>query len=237
LSAGRVLLVIADPFDAGARAFAEAHAARGALRVTPRDLSREGWRLRVGDPASCVAAVGGRRFCAGEIGGVLMRLPAVAEAHLPHIAPPDRGYVASEMTAFLLAFLTSLQCRVSNRPDPQSLCGPLWSPERWARLARDCEIDARPAPRAAILGAEPETPKKADAAVTIIGDAVFGDRALGAATVTLARAARADILQAEFQLRENGPSLLRASPFVDLADPAFAAAVLSLFDTSAQGPA
>jgi hypothetical protein len=237
LSSGRILLVLADPFDTEARRFAEAHAAQRVLRVTPRDLSREGWRLRLGDPASTVAVVGERRLRAGDIGGVLTRLWAVTEKHLPHIAEPDRDYVASEMTAFLLAFLSSLSCRVCNRSDAQSLCGPFLSPEAWARLARECGISARPAPRAAILGGAPIIPRKADVEVAVVGDAVVGDESLGDSAVKLARAAGADMLTAQFALEETQPVLLGASPFVDLSEPAIAAAVLSLFTVAALGSA
>ncbi|MBI1868076.1 MAG: hypothetical protein HYS06_07265 [Methylocystis sp.] len=223
------LLILAGPFDAEARAFAAVHAEARALLLTPRDLSREGWRLRLGDPSSLVAVCGARRLDAGEIGGVLTRLPCVAEADIPHIGPEDRAYVAGEMTAFLLAFLGELRCPISNRPTPQCLCGPLWSPERWRRLARELGLPVREGePRLAALGEEPPPPIPADAVTTIVGDAIFGEARFGEATRVLAHASGADMLQAEF----NGEGLLRASPLVNLGAEDIAAAALALFETA-----
>jgi hypothetical protein len=224
-----VLLILAGPFDAEARAFAAAHAAAGVLLLTPRDLSREGWRLRLGDPSSLVAVCGARRLGAREIGGVITRLPNVVETDIPHIGAEDRAYVAAEMTAFLLAFLGELRCRVSNRPTPQCLCGPVWSPERWRRLARELGLAVRQEPRLAAMDTEPPPPVPPDAVATIVGDAVFGETRLGEAALALARATGADMLQAEFE----GAALLRASPLVNLGAADIAAAALALFETPA----
>jgi len=223
------LLILAGPFDAEAHAFAAVHAAAGVLLVTPRDLSREGWRLHLGDPSSLVAVCGTRRLGAHEIGGVITRLPNVEEADIPHIGAEDRAYVAGEMTAFLLAFLGELRCRVSNRPTPQCVCGQVCSPERWCRLGRELGLAVRQEPRLAAMDTEPPPPILPDAVATIVGDAVFGEARLGAAALALARAVGADMLRAEFE----GAALLRASPLVNLAAADIAAAALALFETPA----
>jgi hypothetical protein len=229
LTSAGSLLVLADPFDTEAKTFAEANATAGVLRVTPRDLSREGWKLLSGDPSSLVAISGSRRLEREEIRGVLTRLVLVEEAHIPQIAPEDRAYVASEMTAFLLAFLSGLERGVRNRPTPQSLCGPLWSPERWQRLAKTLGIAVRFQPRLASLTEASAADDPQRTIVTLIGDAVFGDRRLGSAVAALAAGAGAEILQAEFAADADDPLFVRASPLVNLADEEIAAATLALF--------
>ena len=51
-------------------------------------------------------------------------MAAVYPRDLPHIVESDREYLAAEMTAFLLAWLTSLECPMLNRPTPTCLAGP-----------------------------------------------------------------------------------------------------------------
>ena len=229
-----VLLILADPFDAEARAFAAVHAATGVLRLTPRDLSREGWRLHLEDPKSVIAVCGEQRIGSGEIGGVLTRLSHVAEEHIPHIAAEDCAYVACEMTAFFLAFLKGLACRVSNRPTLQCLCGPMWSPERWRRLARDLGFAVQSWPTLAALSEEAPRPKSPQTVVTVVGGTVFGDTRLGPLVQALAHAPGVDMLQMEFDGDGSNATLLRARPLVKLGEAEIAAAALTLFETRAR---
>lgn len=226
------LLVVASRFDAAARAFVEQHDAAGAVLLTPRDLSREGWRLHLGDADSAVVVASGRRLGISEIRGVLTRLPVVSEEELPHIAAEDRAYVAAEMTAFLLAFLAGLPIRVANRPTPLCLCGQYWREEKWRRAARALGFTVPPMRRKAALG-ETTAAEPAGAVVTIVGENCIGaaDPALAHAALALAHAAGADLLAIEFDRPEEGvAAVLRASPLVDLSDPRIAAAALALFD-------
>jgi len=233
LTRRRSLLVVAAAWDDAAQAFVRANEAAGAALVTPRDLSREGWRLQPGDPAGAVAAAGGRLFPADEIGGVLIRLPRVSTADLPHINAEDRAYVAAEMTAFLLAFLTLLPCPVANRPTTQSLCGPEWRDEKWRRLARGLGLAAPTARRrAAACGACAPEEVPAGATVTVVGGACLGaaDAGQAAAARALARASGADLLSVQFESAEPGAGVLRASSLADLSDARVAAAALALFN-------
>ena len=92
--------------------------------LTCQDLSVRGWRYGPGGVADA-AVLGGRLTRAGEIEGVLTRLPRVDQSELGHIVPGDRGYVAEEMTAFLAAWLSDLRCPVLNRPTATCLLGPV----------------------------------------------------------------------------------------------------------------
>ena len=108
-------LVFASRVDTAAKNFAAAAGSNVRL-MTPADLSQPGWRFRLGDAAGSTAVLGGEPVPASAIAGVLTRLPSVTDHDLTHIAPSDRAYVAAEMTAFLLAWLTALKCPLVNRP-------------------------------------------------------------------------------------------------------------------------
>ena len=142
-----MLVVVAGRHDATARAFVERHAGAGIALLTGDDLSRPGWRFSLGNGgpgADGSAVVGGRQVATTDIAGVLTRLPHVTEAELPAIVPEDRTYVAAEMTAFLLAWLSALRCPVLNPPTATCLAGPYWWPAQWVRVAHGLGIPVRP---------------------------------------------------------------------------------------------
>ena len=134
-----MLLIVAQRNDLAARSLAERWRSRGAALLTARDLSMPGWKfdLPAQGPSRLIAE--GRPFSSSQIAGVLTRLSAVPATELDHVAAEDRAYVSSEMTAFLLAWLSSLPCPVLNRPDTQR---PLW-----ARLANRAVDPSRGRPR------------------------------------------------------------------------------------------
>jgi hypothetical protein len=166
-------LVLAHEGDAFARELVASFGPHGHL-VTPRDLSREGWCHHVSGGGDDTLPISGERVPARAIASIVTRIAAVTPLDLPHIVEADREYVSAEMTSFLLAFLTSLECPVINRPSAGSLMGPSWSPPRWRAAAT-----------------------RAGFTVTTLGpsagDRVFviGDRCLGAPSDSVARAARA----------------------------------------------
>ena len=62
---------------------------------------------------------------------MLTRVPAVFEDELTDIMFSDRSYVAAEMTAFLLFWLSRLRCPVLNEPTATCLAGRYWRREQW----------------------------------------------------------------------------------------------------------
>ena len=54
---------------------------------------------------------------------------------LVNIDEADRGYLTAEINAFLVAWLTALNCPVVNRPTTTCLCGPPWSDVHWQLAA------------------------------------------------------------------------------------------------------
>jgi hypothetical protein len=224
----RVVLVLASRRDAAAAKLAADRGDAGVRLMTPDDLSQEGWAFRLDDPARCTAMLAGRPLRAAAIAGVLTRLPGVSEHDLPHIAPADRDYVAAEMNAFLLAWLTSLRCPVANRPTPQCLSGPPWHQERWVLAAERLGIPARPVVRRETDGVAANG--EPGPIVTVVGRRHFGatDDVAVERAHALADAAGAELLAVEFDGRGPDARFVNASLWPDLGDSRIADAAIAL---------
>lgn len=182
--------------------------------LTSADLSVEGWRVLSGSSGSDCALVEGRKVPVASITGILTRMPCVFEAELVQIVPADRAYVASEMTAFLQAWLSSLNCRVVNRPAATCLSGPYWRQEQWLAVADQLGIPVRALSRQACLPStvveEPEKPASSLLTVTVIGRecAEEVESTLATHALRLAAAARVDLLSVQFSGPERDACLV-----------------------------
>jgi hypothetical protein len=215
-----VLVVLARDGDVVADRLAGICEPGEVVTLRPADLACIGWCESVGEnalsPSTATAVIAGRKVPRERIRGVLTRLPEIAERDVRHVARADRPYVAAEMTAFLIGWLSNLACPVINRPTPQCLWGPVWSPERWAMTAVDSGLRARPVHRHVVF----PPPVRADSmleetlAMTVIGDRCFGsfDAALHLGARRLARAADVDVLTLQF---DPSGALVSAYPWLD----------------------
>jgi len=208
-----VIVVVARNGDVAARELVARWEAHDACLLTPAALSTAGWRFRPGEPHGSVAVLNGRRTSVREIRGVVTRLVCVTEADLPHIEQADRAYVAAEMTAFLLSWLSSLNCRVINRATPSGLAGPNWRTEQWTHLAARIGVPVDRVSRSAIRGSAPafqSSPIKLS--VTVVGDACFGapDAIRASWARRVAKVARVDLLEVELSGGEGEPIFLGA---------------------------
>jgi hypothetical protein len=219
----RFVLVIADDFDAGARALVGRLGAQAVL-ITPRCLSLPGWTW-VADPWSRTGTTSKIRFKVRDVIAVVTRLAGVFPAHLPHVVQQDRDYVAAEMTAFLRAWLTGLPCRVYNRPTDMCLTGPAWNREQWAMLANRLHIPVVPTLRHVPIRqlAEPEqasVESRQTCQVVIAGPhVVCSDRCapiLAQRAEMIAKAARTPLLAVEFDRSDPSGRLLNANCWPDL---------------------
>src|SRR5262245_11315960 len=197
--AAKVFVVVASRMDAIARTFARRYGARGVCLLTPDDLSHPGWCYRLGDLGTAVAVIGGQRTVMRDIAGVITRLPSVSECEIAHIAAADRAYVAAEMQAFLLSWLTALRCPVLNRPTPPCLGGPAWCPAQWVQMAARLGMPITTVCRHATFSGKPATksaPRPKGAMVTIVGQRVIGtvDPVLARQARALATAAGVELL-------------------------------------------
>jgi hypothetical protein len=217
-----MLLVLASRYDLTAGAWATRH---GAALLTPANLSVAGWRYNAGISMPDIAVIGGEVIPVESIAGVLTRLPCVSPEELGHIVEPDREYVAAEMTAFLLAWLSRLGCPVINRPTPVCLCGPAWPRERWIWAAAQLGIRVRSVHRQARLDhSAAEAPRAEDdnrVVVTVVGNRWFGpaDELLGRQALRLAAAAGVDLLTVQFDGAASHAAMVDADPWPDITAP------------------
>jgi hypothetical protein len=216
-----VLVVLASCHDHSARSLVQRWAAYGAGMITCEDLSVAGWRFCPSSPDASTAVVDGRVVPCKDITGVLTRLPSIFPWELVRIRREDRVYVAAEMGAFLVAWLSSLSCPVLNRPVGACLSGPNWRPEQWARAAFGVNIPVKTMERRVLRGttSEPGVSEAGSVGVTVVGDQWFGkiDPRLGVQARSLAVAARVDLLEVRFSGCEAGSWLESVNLWPDLA--------------------
>jgi hypothetical protein len=228
-----MLLIVAQQNDLAAVSLVERWRSRGAALITARDLSAPGWKYELPAKRPSRFVAGGSVRSSSDVCGVLTRLPAVSGSELSYVAPEDRSYVSSEMTAFLLAWLSALSCPVLNRPTPNCLCGPNWRIEEWIYLAAGLGIPVRSFRRstsqADSRGTEPGVP------VTIVGQQCFGAvlPLLADYSRRLAAAAGAELLEVHFSDAGRDGSLQDVFLCPDVSRPEVADAILNLFDSRA----
>lgn len=197
---------------------------------TPQDLSICGWRYRVSEPHTSTAILGQREVKQSEIKGALVRLPWVGEEELLDIVPDDKAYVAAEMSAFLLCWLSGLTCPVLNRPTPGCLNGPGWGPERWTVAASNLGMRIQPVRRRVSLSQFNETPvESAVTTVTVVGKRCFGhaDETLLVLAQRLADAANVDLLGVQFSGPEDDAYFIRATTCPEISAGGIESAVLT----------
>ena len=228
----------------------------GARLLTCEGLSRPGWIFHATTPERSWIVIDDERLPVSAVRGVVSLLPGVSTAELPHIAPGERDYIASEMTAFLLAWLYSLPCPVLNRPTPLNLTGPSLHPEQWQREAARAGLLVDPGVRRApafsdsIVGDEPAraadcfpeiTAGQHTSSLTVVGatclpaqtDEVWPDHIVVGAR-QLARVTQCQILTVFFTLDDKrGAIFSGATPWVDVSRPDIAAATLTCMGVSA----
>jgi hypothetical protein len=218
-----VIIILASQYDISARQLAERWTAYGACLLTAEDLSTPGWRYHLSNPSVSTAVVNGRRITVGEIDGVVTRLPWVTEAELPHIVPADSAYVAAEVSAFLIFWLSELTCPILNRPTAGSLNGPCWRREQWVANAARAGLRIRSENRHLGL-TSPATPTERDvqSTVTVVGDRCLGraDSSLLERSRCLAQIAKVDFLAIQFDTPDPDAVFVNATvyPEIDCAE-------------------
>ncbi len=218
-----MLLVLGSALDSAPLLLARRwqRAGRDVAVVTPADLSRPGWRLRCGRPAESTAGLAERVLTGPDIEGVVSALAVVGPWDLAHIADGDRDYVAQEMSAFLLAWMSELSCPVIDQPTALSLAGCGRSPYEWAAIARRQGLCADPLWSGESIG------------VTVVGGRAAShsrDDPLAAAAVTIAAAAGRSLVTLRFAAGAGSPTVVGADARPEVGDDAAADALLAWFD-------
>lgn len=184
--------------------------------MTPDDLSHKGWRFDPDNKSAAMAVIDGKAIAVSEIGGVVMRMSHVDDRRLQRVASPHRATAATQMNAFLLAWLSSLDCPMLNRPSAQTLAGPGWSRETWRQRAASIGIPVKAATRK--LAYPSVSTVSADTfddhnTVTIIGKHHIGDvdTVLVQQARSLAKLAGVELISVSFNGPYAGASLVDVS--------------------------
>jgi hypothetical protein len=232
-----MLLIVAQGHDRAAVSLAARWESHEAVLLTARDLSEPGWVFEAPPRGPSRLIAGGRAFTSDEVSGVVTRISSASASGLEHIAVEDRSYVSSEMTAFLLAWLSSLACPMLNRPTPQCLCGPNWHIEQWVHLAARLGIPVDPLRRSTSLAADDE--REGGVAVTVVGEQCVGavHPSLAAQAQRLAKSAHVDLLEVRFTGAGEGGRFHNVSLFPDVSQPEIADAMLRYFESRTESSA
>lgn len=215
-----MIVIVASRWDSTAAACALRWAAHDVRVLTAQDLSVGGWRQRLHGVNGDTAIVDGETVPQQQITGVLTLLRGVSAEELVDITPRDRVYVAAEMTAFLLLWLSRLTCPILNRPTPACLSGPNWRREKWVRVAVQAGIPVLPVRRLVAFessGAGEES-EGAAVGVTVVGPRTFGevDPALHRRARLLADLARVELVQIRFSGPQSDACFIAADTFPSL---------------------
>jgi hypothetical protein len=231
-----MLVIVASRFDTPAHRLKDRWAGDGSCLLTPEDLSVSGWRYPVSDPHNSVAIIGGRDVKQSQIHGVLTRLQWVWETELLDISLDDRAYVSSEMSAFLLCWLSGLTCPVLNRPSTSCLTGPGWGLERWNFAASKAGMRVDPIHRRASLTNLAPTKVETNGErklveVTVVGNTCIGDvdRTLATKAKRLAEIAETDFLTVHFTGAQADATFAGVNVFPDIDTESVADAALGYF--------
>jgi len=225
-----MIVIVANRWDQTPALVASQWAHQPVAVLTSVDLSVNGWRQRLNSADGATAVAEGKVLEQSEITGVLTLLPWIFENELVDIIPEDRSYVAAEMTAFLLFWLSRLRCPVLNRPTPTSLSGPYWRREKWVSVAVHAGIPAEPVHRRAgsPTGSVGDEAPPIGATLTVVGNRVLGkaDPVLERHAVCLARLAGVDLLAAHFSGPDPDSNFVSADVYPDFSRDSVADAVL-----------
>jgi hypothetical protein len=227
-----MLVVVGSRHDKGASELVRRWKEQEAALLSCEDLSAPGWHYSPSDRKSSRAVVDGQIIREGDIRGVVVRRPWLVQEELTHIAPVDREFVAAEMNAFLLAWLSQLSCRVVNRPCGTSLCGPNWRPQQWTLAAASVGLQVEPT-RWRVAGHAKTNvrrrPKKNRqlTQVIVVNTRCLGDvnDDLAAGAIRLAAKAGVTLLEVWFTSRKAGSRFVTAHPMPSLENSNIADAV------------
>jgi len=218
-----MIAVVASAYDVRARRIVAHWGIQSATMLTAADLCMPGWRLSVPLAPPLTAVIGGRTVPAEQICGILTLRPCVFPEELESIQSVHRKYVAAEVNAFLLAWLTAQSCPVLNRPTACCLAGPNWRSEQWTRAAAQLGIPAQV--RRCIPHEKAVPIARESLEVIVVGDQCFGceDPMLRDTTLKLAQVAGVELLSVHFSADRS--RFLSASVWPSLRDPAVLDAV------------
>ena len=144
-------------------------------------------------------------------------LPCIFAKELVDIHLEDRAYVAAEMTAFLIDWLSSLDCPKLNPPTAGCFSGPMWRPEHWVVKAAAAGLPVEPLRRSTRPASGDDGTDPAHVTVTVVGRQCLGhpDEILHRHARALAGAADVGLLGVDFVRFGDSFRFCGADPFPD----------------------
>lgn len=230
-----MIVILASLYDISARQLAERWTAYGACLLTAEDISKPGWRYHLANPSVSTAVINGRPIAVSEIDGVVTRLPWVTQADLPHIVSADSAYVAAEMSAFLIFWLSELSCPILNRPTAGSLNGPSWRREQWVANAARAGLRIRSENRhLSLTSAATPQERQVKSTVTVVGDRCLGraDSSLLERSRYLAEIANVDFLGIQFSSPDPDAVFISATVYPEIDCVEVSDAMLQFFQSA-----
>lgn len=225
-----MIAVVASAYDVRALRIVAHWGSQCAAILSAEDLCMPGWVLQVPLSPDTSAVIDGKTIPAKQISGILTLRPCIFPEELLNIQSAHRKYVAVELNAFLLAWLTAQSCPVLNRPTASCLAGPNWRPEQWTQAAARLGIPAQT--RRHVPNENAVTNAGETLEVIAVGEHCFGcgDSILRDRTLKLAQAAGVDLLSVRFSADRS--CFLSASVWPSFTDPAVLEAVRQRLESS-----
>ena len=224
-----MIVVVASIHDARALRIVAEWGSKSAAVLSAEDLCMPGWVFRVPIDPHTTAVIGGQKIPGERISGILTLRPCIFPEELQDTQAAHRTYVAAELNAFLLAWLTAQSSRVVNRPTACCLAGPNWRPEQWTQAAARLDIPARTWRHIPSHNCIPNDGETLE--VITVGEQCFGcgDSGLREKSLKLAQAAGVELLSVRFSVDRT--RFVSASAWPSLTDPAVLEAVRQRLET------
>jgi hypothetical protein len=204
-----------------------------ARAMTPATIAACAWQWSLGADGTVAWQVRDALGAPPGVRGIVNLLEQVRPCDLPQFQPAERSYVAAELTAFLHAWLHTLDCRKLNPPSLSTLNGEL-SELTWRAQAMRCGMLVTAYSTDDGLCASSEQPADATITVSVIGRRTVGMRhaRLLDAALALRECTRLPMLQLTCRDTPEGLVFCRATVRPDFSDETVSDAVRAYFAES-----
>lgn len=199
----------------------QAHLSQPVVHITPAQLvysTAITHRLETDHVHSQFRLADGSMLDFDKVSGVINRFGDMPTAHLDRAEKSERDYAATELQAFLLGWLASVDCPVLNPPSPDWLGGSWHSPMASAEIAAQVGLTHQPNPLSSDTAPTPDDPNIPTDPYFVCNNRLIGplvDSQLRDALISFAHAWGSPLVQIDMRSGANGPEFIRASSFVD----------------------
>lgn len=227
-----MILVVANLTDETAQDLVQLFPKGAASLFTAQSLSHSGLATYTNQFADSFITINEIKIPFSSITGVITLIPVFFDWELIQIQKEDRGYIASEMNAFMTYFLTRLCCPKLNSPSASYLSGHNWRREHWIKIASHLQIPVQPFTYDSKKNKVSYLSDVNIITITVIGNQHFGtsNEILIQYAFQLAKYTKLELLQVTFIENDKGDtSFFSASQFPDLESNLMQRAIVNYF--------